>query len=179
MAHVLGALHLSVCVLLKHDVLVSCFYRSRTMGEGCTRVTKYFLFVFNLIFFVSFLLCQPVIYAWPHVKMSNDDPFCTRASSLTQPSPTLMGKRMYLMYSDVMQRKRLKLDPNLFFLLWTDTRMHHTHSLTEGSKQCPRPSAPLLKSPLSLFISTAVWGCHHGLRSLAPFRQSELLSCPA
>ena len=122
---------------------------------------------------------KPVIYAWPHVKMSNDDPFCTRASSLTQPSPTLMGKRMYLMYSDVMQRKRLKLDPNLFFLLWTDTRMHHTHSLTEGSKQCPRPSAPLLKSPLSLFISTAVWGCHHGLRSLAPFRQSELLSCPA
>ena len=122
---------------------------------------------------------KPVIYAWPHVKMSNDDPFCTRASSLTQPSPTLMGKWMYLMYSDVMQRKRLKLDPNLFFLLWTDTRMHHTHSLTEGSKQCPRPSAPLLKSPLSLFISTAVWGCHHGLRSLAPFRQSELLSCPA
>ena len=122
---------------------------------------------------------KPVIYAWPHVKMSNDDPFCTRASSLTQPSPTLMGKRMYLMYSDVMQRKRLKLDPNLFFLLWTDTRMYHTHSFTEGSKQCPRPSAPLLKSPLSLFISTAVWGCHHGLRSLAPFRQSELLSCPA
>lgn len=56
-----------------HSVLLSCrrtdsrsrwcvlwpsclvFYRSSNMGKGCMTATKYFLFLFNLIFFVSIL----------------------------------------------------------------------------------------------------------------------------
>lgn len=46
-----AALFMSIC----NVTVVFHVFRSSTMGKGCITVSKYFLFLFNLIFFVSIL----------------------------------------------------------------------------------------------------------------------------
>lgn len=46
-------LHQHWCSSFLWVLMIFLFYRAAVMGKGCIAATKYFLFLFNLLFFVS------------------------------------------------------------------------------------------------------------------------------